>query len=419
MRILLANTSAFPQIGGVENSLGYIARELHALGHKVQVFCLQLGVDEPLHVVHEQVEYVRAPSVRSRWPHTRLWNYVAAVEQAAPAVIEAFRPNVVWSRSASVALGIRRGGYSGPLVQVFCTNARMDSGGTYLQTHGLPLHRRLLLLGLWPLAYRAAVQVERELAPQCTSVAFSEHMRRELLADFPSEAQRCHVIPPGVDDAFFSPERGRAGFNRLSEEFGLRVGDPTVLYVGRLSTAKHLTVLVDAFAALDGSAKLVFVGSGPEEGRLKARAKALGVADRVVFAGTQRELLPAFYAAARVFVLPTTTESFGQVYLEALACGTPAVGFGGNGRDVLTATDEIVRHGETGAVARPATAAALAEEIGAVLSLDDAAYGSMSRRARADVRTRYSWRRFVERALSVSGPPTDVMTEVCEAPCLR
>jgi glycosyltransferase involved in cell wall biosynthesis len=138
---------------------------------------------------------------------------------------------------------------------------------------------------------------------------------------------------------------------------------------------------------------------------LRAYAERKGLSSRVLFAGSQGEMLPGFYAISRVSVLPTTTESFGQVYLESLACGTPAVGFAGDGGRVLTATSEILRDGETGGVATRVSAAALAEKIDAILALDDVAYETMSVRARAVARADYSWRSFVDHALAISVSP--------------
>jgi glycosyltransferase involved in cell wall biosynthesis len=161
-------------------------------------------------------------------------------------------------------------------------------------------------------------------------------------------------------------------------------------------------MLMDAVMALQYKAKLVIVGSGRDEDRLKEYARKIGLAGRVVFAGTHDEMLPGFYAMSRVCVLPTTIESFGQVYLESLASGTPVVGFGGDGRRVLTATGEIIRDGETGVVARDISADALASGIDSILDLDDDDYDRMSRLCREDVTDRFSWKNFVQCALELS-----------------
>jgi glycosyltransferase involved in cell wall biosynthesis len=395
MRILLANTTAHPYIGGVENSLRYIGRELVLGGHEVRIFCLQFLPGEPPQMEHEGIEIIRHPCEGSRWPHRQYRNRVYAAQEGIPAVLDDFRPDAVWCRNASVGLGIRRGGYAGPLLQIFPTTAKMNCRGSFLMTGGLPVSRRLMLLGLWPSAFIVSSRIEHELLGRCTPVVFSENMRGQL-------TDECSLIRPGVDGEIFSPDSGARYFEAIEREYGFSRSEPLVLYVGRLSGAKHIPMLMDAVMALQYKAKLVIVGSGRDEDRLKEYARKIGLAGRVVFAGTHDEMLPGFYAMSRVCVLPTTIESFGQVYLESLASGTPVVGFGGDGRRVLTATGEIIRDGETGVVARDISAGALASGIDSILDLDDDDYDRMSRLCREDVTDRFSWKNFVQCALELS-----------------
>ncbi|VVS94861.1 glycosyltransferase family 4 protein [Desulfoluna spongiiphila] len=417
MRILLANSTAYPHQGGVENSLAFMARELILAGHEVKIFCFQLSPDEPLQMIHEGVEIIRYPLKSSRWPHRQHMNRVASVKTAMASVLQEFNPDAVWSRAATVGVGILRAGYKGTLLQIFPTNARMNCRGAFLQTQGLPVRRRLMLLGLWPSAYFVSAHFERELTRRCKAVTFSENMRRQVLTEGGKNCLSCQVIKPGVDSEMFSPVNGARYFNEIEREYGLNRSEPIVLYVGRLSCAKHIPLLMDAVLALKSKAKLVVVGNGPEEARLNDYACRIGLGGRVVFAGAHREMLPGFYAMSRVCVLPTTIESFGQVYLESLASGTPAVGFAGDGRRVLTATDEIIRDGKTGGVVSKVSARALAEKVDAIISLDDKEYAAMSRRAVVDARIRFSWKQFVTEALACTLGDLDVRggAEECQA----
>src|SRR5689334_10755479 len=146
MKILLANASAYPHIGGVENSLHYMGQELLRAGHEVKIFCLQLSEDEPLRTVHQGIEIVRAPYRQARWPHAQFRLAAAAARLYVPSLLEDFQPDAVWSRSAPIAVGIRRSGYRGKLVHIFCTSSRMDCRGQFLQTRGLPWKKRLVRL---------------------------------------------------------------------------------------------------------------------------------------------------------------------------------------------------------------------------------------------------------------------------------
>ena len=102
-------------------------------------------------------------------------------------------------------------------------------------------------------------------------------------------------------------------------------GPVRVLAVGRLVPDKNFGALIEALAGLaPGEAELHVVGSGPLEGELRALAQRLGVAAR--FSGyVAPDALPAVYAAADAFVLPSTFEPFGVVVREAVAAGLPIV----------------------------------------------------------------------------------------------
>ena len=142
---------------------------------------------------------------------------------------------------------------------------------------------------------------------------------------------RIELVPPGVDHAFFSPG-DRAGARAALRH--LRLGDgPVLLFVGRIQPLKGLDVAVRALAALQRpDATLVVVGGasgaeGAEEvARIAALVDDLGLTAQVRMADPQpHHMLSTYYRAADVCVVPSRSESFGLVALEAAACGTPVV----------------------------------------------------------------------------------------------
>lgn len=401
MRILLVSGSAYPCIGGVENSLRYIASELVQHGHEVKVFCLQLDSSEPLNTECEGIEIIRCKYRRSRWSLSGGKDEVNLVRREIRGLLADFKPDCIWSRKSTIGLGVALSGYKGKLVHMFPTTARMSWRGRYVGTQRLNLPQRLKILALLPIRYRSMWHIERVLLKRCQPVVFSENMRRQLQRSYGALAKKTRVIQPGVDTNCFSPEAGQQQLNKIKSQYSLEVSEPLILFVGRLSVEKHVYFLVDSLKHIQQSARLVVVGSGPEETRLHHYIEKRNLAARVIFVGQQYELLPGFYTIARVCVLPTLIESFGQVYLESLACGTPVVGFAADGRKVINATDEIVQDGKTGRIVREVSPKALADGINDVLALSLIEYQAMSECAVADVSQRFSWKRFVKEVLAI------------------
>ena len=101
--------------------------------------------------------------------------------------------------------------------------------------------------------------------------------------------------------------------------------DPVILAVGRLVSYKAYPVLLEAFAKVrTADARLLILGEGPERGLIEEQIRALGLGARVTLLGYHPEPW-RFYAMARCFVLPSMSEAFGNVVVEALANGLPIV----------------------------------------------------------------------------------------------
>ncbi len=129
------------------------------------------------------------------------------------------------------------------------------------------------------------------------------------------------VCPNGVDQELFSPQFRNTQLRAL---FSVNEKTPMLLYVGRIASEKGLDVLMAAVKNLDRagvSFKLVLVGDGPAREQLAKTSP-----DNVIFVGYKsgREL-QELYASADIFVFPSTTETFGNVILEAMCSGLPVV----------------------------------------------------------------------------------------------
>jgi D-inositol-3-phosphate glycosyltransferase len=231
----------------------------------------------------------------------------------------------------------------------------------------------------------------------------------QLMRLYDADPERVVIVPPGVDHAFFAPG-ATAGARRA---IGVEPDRPVVLFVGRLQRLKAVDVAIEAFAALDDPrALLVVVGgpSGPEGDAYSAglhdlvRRRRLG--ERVRFVTPQpHELLSSYYRAASVVLVPSWTESFGLVALEAAACGTPVVA------SAVGGLQSLIDHGRTGYLVESRRPEDFAKPVGALLG--DPHLAAALGRAAHQRAMRYRWSASAARLSALYGELTDRVLVDC------
>ncbi len=154
----------------------------------------------------------------------------------------------------------------------------------------------------------------------------TEYEAKQLVTLHRADPERIDVVHPGVDLSTFAPGDKRAARSRL----GLDHGQTVVAFVGRIQPHKAPDVLLRAAARLPGVR--VLIAGGPSGSGLAAPdslirlAGELGITDRVTLLPPQtRDELADVYRAADLVAVPSYSESFGLVAIEAQACGTPVV----------------------------------------------------------------------------------------------
>ena len=214
-----------------------------------------------------------------------------------------------------------------PLVTTFHTLARVKAEG------GDPEPER---------RERAEAQIIGCADAICVSCDEEEDQFRRLYGNPPGLVE---IVAPGVEHAFFTPGDKRGA------RFALGMGEgPVLLFVGRIQPLKGIDVAVRALAALnrrDASLYVVGGASGlqgdTEVARVNALIDELGLTQQVHFVEPQaHHMLSTYYRAADAVWVPSRSESFGLVALEAAACGTPVIA------NAVGGLLSLVDHGLTG-----------------------------------------------------------------------
>ncbi|MGY1643287.1 glycosyltransferase family 4 protein [Geodermatophilus sp. SYSU D00703] len=241
-------------------------------------------------------------------------------------------------------------------------------------------------------ALPGARQLMRRIAGGLDVLTYISEYTHGRLAPALGSAARMAQLSPGVDVDLFTP---KADGGAVRDRYGLGRA-PVVVCVSRLVARKGQDVLVAGWPRVlerHPDARLLLVGGGPLETRLRRAVAERGLSESVVLTGpVPPDRLPEHYAAGDVFAMPCRTrrrgldvEGLGMVYLEAAACGLPVVAGTSGG------APETVREGVTGhVVADPRSPDGVAATIAGLLDDPDRAR-RMGAAGRAWVEERWSW----------------------------
>ena len=254
--------------------------------------------------------------------------------------------------------------------------AKGRNSNTILNIHGIiPLEHKLEP-ELGPIPYKALSYTFKACKLADRIIVNSKYMHAAVIDWYGVDPRKLVIIPHGVDFKRFNECKIKVTLD----------GEPVILYVGKLSKRKGIDVLFQAIAKLRlelPKVKLHLVGSGYLN-QFQLLAKKLGIEKLVVFHDWVNDLmLPAYYKSADFCVFPSKYESFGIVFLEAMASGTPIIA------TPVGVAPEIIRHGENGMLVEPNNPDTLARAI-LWLSYDHHLRMKLSQNA-LKTAAKYSW----------------------------
>ena len=252
------------------------------------------------------------------------------------------------------------------------------------------------------------VEIEREAVRTSDAiVAASEIELSELRRLYRADPGRVAVIPCGVDPVVFHPVRQADAREALGRDQCERL----ILFVGRIEQIKGIDVLLRALALmfrrlpeLQSDVCLLVVGGALDPGddapetekilELRRLVHEHRMEANVAFVGSRgQEELALYYAAADLCAVPSLTESFGLVALEAMACGTPVVGTRVGGLQT------VIEHGESGLLVPAGDYQALADAMAQVLT--DARLRMHLAHGARDRAEHFTWRQVGDRMVDL------------------
>jgi len=309
MKIAIFTEVYRPIVNGVVTSIDSLAEELRVLGHDVFTFAPHIpkGVESAGRVF-------RMPSL----PLPARTEYRLTLPLVARRNKRQFLSHcdVIHSHSLFItgwmASYYARRRFRIPLV--FTYHTLLDN-----YAHYSPLGQRITSQLTRELTRTYANAADAVIAP--TKTVAAELRKQGVTAPL-------SVVPTGVNIDIFR-RADRASGDLLRARLGIALDAPLLLLVSRLAHEKNVPLALEALARVRQrlpKAQLLLVGSGPLMGLLKDQVREAGLDEAVHFVGSvEHSSIPAFYAAADVFVFPSITETQGLVLAEAFAAGLPVV----------------------------------------------------------------------------------------------
>lgn len=336
--ILITSNAYLPNIGGVENSLRYLASSYVELGFNVIVVVSDVspsGSKLPFKEFIDKITIYRYPT----FPEMKgVGRYFRAIRSALGArkLLKSLNSDnniiLTLSRFHTATLLAKLAKLPNIVYLVPGVVKNQNNHENLIKGYGLK--------GLKPYLSLYLHHTIQKFALKCCDqvLVFSENMARQI-ADISPKSINLPVTKPGVDLERFCPANDKISLRKL---YNIPNNKTVLLTVGRFVRAKGFDLVINAMSTLP-ECHLIMVGDGETMDEVKQQILDKNLCGKITLTGSQNDVSP-YYQLADIFLMSSRYEPLGQTILEGLSSGLPVVAFKGSG--VVTATQELLSEEE-------------------------------------------------------------------------
>ncbi|MBU0957969.1 MAG: glycosyltransferase family 4 protein [Nanoarchaeota archaeon] len=375
MNILIENPNFYPLLGGVETYMDNVSQEFMKKGHKVTILCSNPDNKEKKVEYYKKIKIVRyeTPVLRKglvwSWPlaHQKI------IGEKLKEMLEKEKYDLVITRSV-IFIKPNLKFFDKEKIFYIPPCVMKEFFGKMLK------HIPMKIFMKYYLNSKLLSKMEKNGVKKVQYVLpLSKMVKNRIIKRYKVSEKNVKVVNPGIDYKKFKT---------------VDLKNNNVISVGRLSSEKNVISLIEAFKYVKNGNLIIVGGGGDYEKKLRDLTLMYKLENKIKFVGWQKNP-EKFLKESSVFVLPSKYESFGHVFLEAMASGIPCVAFKPDGKKIITAADEIIKEGKTGFLVKDEKE--MAEKIDLLLG-DEELRKKMGKAGRKEVE-KYSWEKTAKEIL--------------------
>lgn len=353
MRVSLVSYYYKPHIGGVENSLYYLAKEALAAGHTVQIVASDADLTKKRRLPNlEVVDGIEVRRFKRFLPWLTIFKLASPLVDVMTGFFffrrlrKTFNPDIVFARHYIPGYAAKLAGLR--VYYLIPGIVRFQEELSLLSSQKRSLKGYLINCYIRTFIIPIAQGIQNRLLDKADRLFVFSNVMREQTNAVLKRRRDIAITKPGVEIKRFSKYTRTQARNLL----GLKEDAFIFLMLGRLTVHKNIPFVLEAFAhaKLPSNCLLIIAGDGPEREKLEHQRNTLRIHDRVFLYPATNEP-EKFFVASDAFIMASVHETFGQTVIEAMAAGNKLIGVTSNSLKNATATQEVLNEPQDSLVA--------------------------------------------------------------------